>query len=45
VANRLPEPLGPVRRVIDDPEGHRRIMRSCPFVQNAARTKREPNRP
>src|SRR5207248_6370308 len=37
-ADRLPEPLGPVRRVIDDPKSHRRIMRSCAFVQNAART-------
>ena len=38
-ADRLPEPRGPVRRVIHDSKGHRRIMRPCPFVQNAARTK------
>jgi len=39
-ADRLPEPRRPVRRVIHDPEAHRRIMRSCAFVQNAARTNR-----
>src|SRR5438093_228342 len=36
--DRLAQPIGSVRRVVDDPKGHRRIMRSCAFVQNAART-------